>query len=172
MLRVPLVASTGRPGYRFRLLAVLVIVAVAHRRLGPSPSATTSTWSVRSPAKLTLASVMVCLPLVPGRAVCPALGTRGRWTPRHAERPPGASDEANDVDHRPSSPAIRRLGCRLGWRRLRLGSGMPAPSGQIPPPWGVVGERGSHHADCWQSVPGNDPAEIYVKPMAPGSARR
>jgi len=29
-----------------------------------------------------------------------------------------------------------RLRCRVGWWTcLRLGSGMPAPSGQIPPPW-------------------------------------
>jgi hypothetical protein len=38
-----------------------------------------------------------CPFLLPGRAVCPALGTGGRWTPWHAERPPGASDEANEV---------------------------------------------------------------------------
>jgi len=35
MLRVPLVASTGRPGYWLELLVALV-VAVAQRRLGPS----------------------------------------------------------------------------------------------------------------------------------------
>jgi hypothetical protein len=43
MLRVPLVASTGRPGYWLELLVALVVVAVAQRRLGPSSSATTST---------------------------------------------------------------------------------------------------------------------------------
>jgi hypothetical protein len=37
-----------------------------------------------------------CL-LVPGRAVCPALGPGGRWTPWHATRPPGASGGANEV---------------------------------------------------------------------------
>src|SRR4029453_9962300 len=37
-----------------------------------------------------------CL-LVPGRAVCPALGSGGRWTPWHAEGPQGASDSANEV---------------------------------------------------------------------------
>src|SRR5215218_7501598 len=42
MLRVPLVASTGRPGYWLELLVALV-VAVAQRRLGPSSSARTST---------------------------------------------------------------------------------------------------------------------------------
>ena len=42
MLRVPLVASTGRPGYWLELLVALV-VAVAQRRLAPSSSASTST---------------------------------------------------------------------------------------------------------------------------------
>jgi hypothetical protein len=32
------------------------------------------------------------------------------------------------------------VGGACGW-----GSGMPAPSGQIPPPWARVGERGSRH---------------------------
>jgi hypothetical protein len=43
MLRVPLVASTDRAGYWSWLRVVLVVVAVAHRRLGPNSSATTST---------------------------------------------------------------------------------------------------------------------------------
>jgi hypothetical protein len=73
--------------------------------------------------------------LVPGRAVCPALGPGGRWTPRHAARPPGASDEANEVGHgSPCRPMVgsgaELVGGACGW-----GSGMPAPSGQIPPPW-------------------------------------
>src|SRR5215207_5850124 len=37
--------------------------------------------------------------LLPGRAVCPALGTGGRWIPWHAERAPGASERANEVGH-------------------------------------------------------------------------
>jgi hypothetical protein len=40
-----------------------------------------------------------CHFLLPGRAVCPALGTGGRWTPWHATRPPGASGGANEVGH-------------------------------------------------------------------------
>src|SRR5215211_6707067 len=85
----------------------------------------TSGSSMRLPAKLTLASVMTLPPGLPGRAVCPALGPGGRWTPWHAERAPGASDEANEVGHGSS--------CRVGSARvpgwlvecLRLGSGMP-----------------------------------------------
>jgi hypothetical protein len=92
--------------------------------------------SVGLPAKLTLASVMVCPFLLPGRAVCPALGTRGTVDAWRAARPPGASRGANEA-----GPA--RSGCRAGsaqepaWlvEGLRLGSGMPVPSGQIPPPW-------------------------------------
>ncbi len=34
---------------------------------------------------------------------------------------------------------------------------MPAPSGQIPPPWAVAGERGSHHESCSQLVAGARP---------------
>ena len=55
--------------------------------------------------------------------------------PWHAKRPPGTSGGANEVGH--------GLGCRVcsaqepGWlvECLRLGVGMPAPSGQIRPPW-------------------------------------
>jgi hypothetical protein len=42
MLRVP-PRRIGRAGYRSVLRVVLVVVAVAHRRLGPSSSAMTST---------------------------------------------------------------------------------------------------------------------------------
>jgi hypothetical protein len=74
-------------------------------------------------------------PEMPGRAVCPALGPGGRWTPWHAENPRGKRWSQRS---RPCmrSPAVGRLGCRVGWStRLRLGAGMPAPSGPIPPPW-------------------------------------
>src|SRR4029450_11730426 len=41
------------------------------------------------------------------------------------------------------SPANGRLGCRVGWRSAcGWGSGMPAPSGQIPPPWAGRGNEG------------------------------
>src|SRR5215212_6853612 len=58
----------------------------------------TSGWSVRLPAKLALASVMV-LPswdCLAGRSALP-LEPGGWWTPWHANRPPGASDGANEV---------------------------------------------------------------------------
>src|SRR5215218_1910280 len=71
-----------------------------------------------------------------GRAVCPALGTGGRWTPWHAERSPGASGGANEVGrldeaagHWSAQEPSWLVGA-CGW-----GSGMPGPSGQIPPPW-------------------------------------
>src|SRR5829696_3659517 len=92
--------------------------------------------SVRLPAKLTLASVMVCPFLLPGRAVCSALGTGGRWTPWHAERPPGASGGANEVG--PfwiRLPTVVGSGAGLVGGACGWGSGMPTPSGQIPPPW-------------------------------------
>src|SRR5829696_9116638 len=75
---------------------------------------------------------------MPGRAGCPALGPGGRWTPWHAERAPGGkrwsqrSRPRLDQNCRP----VGRLRSRLGWwGACGWGSGMPAPSGQIPPPW-------------------------------------
>jgi hypothetical protein len=83
------------------------------------------------------------------RAVCPALGPGGRWTPRHAERAPGASDRANEVGH--------GSGCRAwsaqvpGWlvECLRLGVGHASTVRPDPSTRGVVGERGSHHEGRW-----------------------
>src|SRR5215212_183907 len=73
---------------------------------------------------------------MPGRAVCPALGTGGRWTPWHAERPPGASDRANEVGPTGSTAEHGRLGCRVGWwGACGWGSGMPSTVRPDPPPW-------------------------------------
>jgi hypothetical protein len=66
-------------------------------RGGPAPA---------SPART---APCACL-LLPGRAVCSALGTGGRWMPWHAARPPGASGEANEVGH--------GSGCRVGSARV------------------------------------------------------
>jgi hypothetical protein len=79
--------------------------------------------SVRLPAKLTLASVMVCPCLLPGRAVCPALGTGGRWTPWHAAGPPGASGGTNEVGWLDELPSGLGSGAGLVGGRLRLGVG-------------------------------------------------
>src|SRR5215207_11126173 len=70
-----------------------------------------------------------------GRSTLP-LGPGGRWTPWHAERPPAESGGANEVGHR-SRPPTHGSARVPGWlvECLPLGSGMPAPSGQIPPPW-------------------------------------
>jgi hypothetical protein len=93
--------------------------------------------SVRLPAKLTLASVMV-LPLsccLAGR-VCPALGPGARWTPWHAARPPGQAAEPTKPARLDQAAERARLRCQLGWwRACGWWSGMPAPPGQIPPPW-------------------------------------
>ena len=55
--------------------------------------------------------------------------------PWHANRPPGASDGANEVGHAIRSPAVAGSGAGLVGGACGWGSGMPAPSGQIPPPW-------------------------------------
>src|SRR5215216_3720929 len=74
---------------------------------------------------------------MPGRAVCPALGPGGRWTPWHAARPPGASDRANEVGSTESGcrPMVGSGAGLVGGGACGWWSGMPAPSGQIPPPW-------------------------------------
>jgi hypothetical protein len=90
-----------------------------------------------------------------GRAVCPALGTGGRWTPWHAARPPGASGGVNEVG--PTGSTADRWSARVpGWlaERLRLGVGHASTVLPDPSTLGVVGERGSRHEDCLQSVPG------------------
>jgi hypothetical protein len=208
MLRVPPRRIAGRPGYWSWLRVVLVVVAVAHRRLGPSSSATTSTteralpssavqvrcWSrpttttrlpfdsdsaacsacshhtttvrttppapygptpppgtwperchprcsgprgssVRLPSKLTAASVMVhpscclagrsALHLEPGDG-----GYRGMPQGRlgQAVEPTKSARLDNCRPWLAQEPGWLVGAC--GW-----GSGMPAPSGQIPPPW-------------------------------------
>jgi hypothetical protein len=53
--------------------------------------------------------------------------------------PRGHQEQAVSQRSRPDwirLPAIGRLGCRVGWwSACGWGSGMPASSGQIPPPW-------------------------------------
>ena len=61
----------------------------------------------------------------------PGPWTRGRWTPWPATRPPGASGRANEVGHRSRLPAIGRLGCRVGWWRLRLVESATFPKGAV-----------------------------------------
>ena len=57
-----------------------------------------------------------------------------------------------------NSPTIGRLGCRVGWwGACGWGSGMPAPSGQIPPPWA-----------WWEN---EAPATRAARRPVPGSSR-
>jgi hypothetical protein len=87
----------------------------------------------------------VCPFLLPGRAVCPALGTGGRWTPWHAERAPGASGRANEVGHAIRSPATAGSGAGLVGGALAAGVGHASTVRPDPSTLGVAGERGSHH---------------------------
>jgi hypothetical protein len=99
---------------------------------------TRPSWCVSKGPTVSPAEQAVLLPSgMSGRAGCSARGPGARWTPWHAVRPPGASRGANEV-------GLSGWSCRLwpaqvpswfgggacGWR-----SGMPPPSGQIPPPW-------------------------------------
>jgi len=73
---------------------------------------------------------------LPGRAVCPALGTGGRWTPWHANRPPGASDGANEVG--PTGSGCRPWSAQVpGWLVgcLRLGVGHASTVRPDPSTW-------------------------------------
>jgi hypothetical protein len=113
--------------------------------------------SVRLPAKLTLASVMAlpswdclagraALPLEPGDG-----GRRGMPQDRQ-----GQATEPTKSARLDQAPAIGRLGCRVGWSTcLRLGVGHASTVRPDPSILGVVGDRGSHHEDCSQSVPGS-----------------
>jgi hypothetical protein len=110
--------------------------------------------SVRLPAKLTAASVMV-LPLPdawPGGLPCP--WTRGTVDTVACRETPGESDRANEVGFTRSTAGCGRLRRRVGWRRLRLGGGacQHRPARSLHP--GVVGERGSRQESCSQLVPG------------------
>jgi hypothetical protein len=72
---------------------------------------------------------------MPGRAVCPALGTGERWIAWHARGAQGQPTEpTKSAMHQGRRPWPARV---PGWLvgRLWLGSGMPVQSGQIPPPW-------------------------------------
>jgi hypothetical protein len=141
----------------------LLLPTARHRhpdlaRAMPPSVERTSGSSVRLPAKLTAASVMVLPFLVPGRAVWPALGPGGRWTPWHAERPPGASDRANEVGHRSRLPAVGRLGCRVGWSGcLWLGVEHASTVRPDPSTLGVVGERGSRREGRSPAPPRRQP---------------
>jgi hypothetical protein len=92
--------------------------------------------------------------LLPGRAVCPALepGDGG-----HRGRPPGHQGQATEPTKlAPPGQAAGagRLGCRVGWRRSRLGVGHASTVRPAPSTLGVVGERGSRGESCFQLVPG------------------
>jgi hypothetical protein len=87
-------------------------------------------------AKLTPAWVMVLpLPVAwPGGLPCPwNRGTVDTVACRESARGKRRSQRSRPCM---TSPALGRLGCRVGWwGACGWGSGMPAPSGQIPPPW-------------------------------------
>jgi hypothetical protein len=112
------------------------VPGVIHIRVARVRSLVSSGSPVRLPPKLTAASLMMCPFLLPGRAVCPALGPGGRWTPRHAERPPEASAGGNEVGHESRLPAVAGSGAGLvGGVLVAGGRASHLPSSQIPPPW-------------------------------------
>jgi hypothetical protein len=100
MLRVP-PRRIGRAGYRSELRVVLVVVAVAQRRLGPSSSASTST---------------VARPPAPRPTGCWPASSARRWrrttSPSTLRHPPGGQRRgAGDADrHRRPGGGHRRPG--------------------------------------------------------------
>src|SRR5215218_5512141 len=110
---------------------------------------------------------------MPGRAVCSARGPGGRWTPWHAERAPAASGGANEVGHE-STAERAQLGCRVGWRRLRLVVGHATTARPEASTLGVVGDRGSRRESCLPLVPGSGStgqALDFLKARRGGSLR-
>ena len=91
-------------------------------------------------AKLTLASVML-LPswdCLAGRSALPLDPGDGG----HRGMPPGHQGQAAEPTKSARLDQIAewaRLGCRVGWwSACGWGSGMLAPSGQLPPPWATL----------------------------------
>jgi hypothetical protein len=136
----------GRAGYCSGLLCVaLVVDAVANRcsalaawrsrrflgagsggctpRSGPAPASPARTAACLSPGAW------------PGGLPCPwTRGTVDTVACHQATRGKRWSQRSRPVLDQVAEWA--RLGCRLGWwGACGLWSGMPAPSGQIPPPW-------------------------------------
>jgi hypothetical protein len=111
--------------------------------------------SVRLPAKLTAASVMV-LPLSgawPDGLPCPwNRGTVDTVACHQAARGKRWSQRSRPTESncRPSVGS----GARVGWWALAAGVGHARTVRPDPSTLGGVGERGSHHESCWQLVPG------------------
>jgi hypothetical protein len=111
----------------------------------PDSVCRSSGWSVRLPAKLTLASAMVSPLSVawPGGLPCPwNRGTVDAVACREATRGKRWSQRSRPCLN---SPTRGRLRCRVGWWRACgwVGHAKCRPARSLHP--GVVGERGSHH---------------------------
>jgi hypothetical protein len=122
----------GRPGYRSWLRVVLVVVAVAHRRLGPSSSVTTSTTERALPSSAVQLrcwrrpTTTTRLPFDRGTRprARPGRATRSRRrttapAPADSTPPPGTSPGRSRP--RGSEPRGRRWGC---------GGHRPTPAGR------------------------------------------
>jgi hypothetical protein len=74
---------------------------------------------------------------MPGRADCPARGPRGTVDALACARPRGASRGANELGPSGSGAGLgpARVPSWLGGGACGWWSGMPPPSGQIPPSW-------------------------------------
>jgi hypothetical protein len=83
------------------------------------------------------------LPGLSGRAVYPALGTGGRWTPWHAERPLGKATKPTKsaMDQACRACSVQVPGWLVGC--LRRGVGHASTVRPDPSTLGVAGERGS-----------------------------
>ena len=81
-------------------------------------------------------SWLLPLPVAWPDGSCPALGPGGRWTPVACQETAGGKRQSQRSRPRIKVAGRGRLRCRVGWwGACGWGSGMPVPSGQIPPPW-------------------------------------
>jgi hypothetical protein len=167
-----------------RAAHVLVVVAVAHRGLGPSSSATTSRTERALPSS---AVQLRCwsrpmtttrLPFDRDSAACSAWSRQTMTVKndgscsRLRRRPPG------------TWPGRCRLRCAtaracsgvglVGRGACGLGSGMPGTVRPAPSILGVVGARGSRRESCSQLVPGGNLTLVATLRLrgVPGSSGR